>query len=79
MPQTDFINSQGRQTTVTPANPLPMTAGLSVPAHDYIGLTYTGSNLTGVVYKTGGSGGTTVGTLVLTYDGSDNLLTVTRS
>jgi len=53
--------------------------GLKIPNHDYISLSYTGSNLTGVVYKTGGSGGTTVATLTLTYDGSNNLLTVTRS
>ena len=54
-------------------------AGLDIPAHDYISLSYTGSNLTGVVYKDGGSGGTTVATLTLTYDGSNNLLTVARS
>ena len=54
-------------------------AGLDIPAHDYISLSYTGSNLTGVVYKKGGSGGTTVATLTLTYDDSDNLLTVARS
>lgn len=53
-------------------------AGLSIPAHDYIALSYTGTNLTGVVYKTGGSGGTTVGTLTLAYSGS-TLTSVTRS
>ena len=42
-----------------------------VPAdHDYIGLAYTGSNLTTVTFKTGGSGGTTVATLTLAYTGS---------
>jgi hypothetical protein len=45
-------------------------SGLGVPTHDYIGLTYTGSNLTSVVFKTGGSGGTTVATLTLAYTGS---------
>lgn len=54
-------------------------AGLSIPAHDYIALSYTGTNLTGVVYKTGGSGGTTVGTLTLAYNGSNQLTSVTRS
>jgi hypothetical protein len=48
---------------------------------------YTGSNLTGVVYKYGGtwdggtdiySGGNTVATLDLTYDGSNNLLKVAK-
>ena len=43
-------------------------ANALVPAvYDYISLTYTGTNLTGVVFKTGGSGGTTVATLTLAY------------
>lgn len=42
-----------------------------VPAvYDYIALSYTGDNLTSVVFKTGGSGGTTVSTLTLAYTGS---------
>ena len=53
-------------------------SGLSIPAHDYISLSYTGGNLTGVVYRTGGSGGTIVGTLTLAYSGSD-LISVTKS
>ena len=47
--------------------------------YDYISLSYTGSNLTSVVFKTGGSGGTTISTLTLAYDGSDNLTSVTKS
>lgn len=47
--------------------------------YDYISLSYTGANLTGVVYKTGGSDGTVVATLTLVYDGSNVLQTVTRS
>lgn len=54
-------------------------AGLTIPAHDYMTLSYTGSNLTSVVYKTGGSSGTTVATLTLTYDGSNNLTSVAKS
>jgi hypothetical protein len=54
-------------------------AGLNISLHDYISCSYTGSNLTGVVFKNGGSGGNTVATLTLTYDGNDNLLTVTKS
>ena len=38
--------------------------------YDYISLSYTGDNLTTVVYKTGGSGGATVATLTLAYTGS---------
>lgn len=53
--------------------------GFQIPLYDYIALSYTGSNLTGVVYKTGGSGGTTVATLTLGYDGNDNLTSVTHS
>ena len=59
--------------------PLPVVTGLEIPAHDYIALSYTGSNLTGVVYKDGGAGGTTVATLTLAYDGSNNLISVTKS
>jgi hypothetical protein len=47
--------------------------------YDYISLTYTGANVTTVVYKLGGSGGTTVSTLTLAYDLSDNLTSVTKS
>lgn len=53
-------------------------AGLEIPAHDYISMTYTGDDLTGVVYKDGGSGGTTVATLTLTYSGGQ-LTSVTKS
>jgi hypothetical protein len=59
-------------------NPIPVVTGLEIPEHDFIDLTYTGENLTGVVYKTGGSGGTTVATLTLAYTGS-RLDSVTKS
>lgn len=52
--------------------------GLSVPKHDYISLAYSGSSLTGVVYKVSGSGGTTVGDLTLAYSGTV-LTSVTRT
>jgi hypothetical protein len=54
-------------------------AGMQIPPYNYVYCSYTGSNLTGVVYKTGGSGGTTVATLTLSYDGSNNLTSVTKS
>ena len=44
--------------------------GLIPHAYDYISLSYTGDNLTGVIYKTGGASGTTVATLVLAYTGA---------
>ena len=66
-------------------NPVPVSGtvnvltGLEIPDHDYIALSYTGTNLTGVEYKTGGASGTTVATLTLAYDGSGNLTSVTKS
>ena len=57
-----------------------VVANSLVPAlYDYISLSYTGSNLTGVVFKTGGSSGTVISTLILGYDDSDNLTSVTKS
>ena len=53
--------------------------GLEIPTHDYIANTYTGTNLTQAVFRRGGASGTVVATLTMTYDGSDNLLTVARS
>lgn len=56
------------------------TIGLVPQAYDYISIpSYDGNNnpLT-VIYKVGGSGGTTVATLTLTYSGS-NIATVTRT
>lgn len=44
-------------------------AGFTPAVYDYISLTYTGDDLTGVVFKSGGSGGTTVSTLTLAYAG----------
>lgn len=53
-------------------------SGLVPAAYDYISLSYTSTNLTGVVYKTGGSGGTTVATLTIAYSGTD-ISSVTRT
>jgi hypothetical protein len=66
---------------ISPAteNSLAKLIGFEIPAYDYISMSYTGENLTGVVYKKGGSDGTTVATLTLAYDGSDNLTSVTKT
>ena len=53
-------------------------ATLIPAAYDYILLGYTGENVTTVTYKTGGASGTTVGTLTLTYSGS-NVTSVTKT
>lgn len=59
--------------------PVVNTAQLIPFAFDYVSLSPTGTNPTTIVYKTGGSGGTTVATLTLTYDANNNVQTVTRS
>jgi len=53
--------------------------GWDIPIHDYRALGYTSGNLTSVTYKTGGAGGTTVATLTLGYDGSGNLVSLTKT
>jgi len=52
---------------VDSAGRLNFLGGLIPHAYDYIALSYTGSDLAGVVYKTGGAGGTIVATLTLAY------------
>jgi hypothetical protein len=47
--------------------------------YDYIALGYTGQNATEVVYKLGGALGVVVSTLALVYDGSNNLVSVTKT
>lgn len=56
-------------------------AGLVPTAFDYISLTYVGAttDIQTVTYKSGGSGGTTVATLTLVYDGSNRLSNVTKA
>jgi hypothetical protein len=58
---------------------LNVVSGLVPESYDYLDISYTGDNLTGIVYKSGGAGGSTVATLAFTYDGSDNIDTITRT
>jgi hypothetical protein len=53
--------------------------GVITFAWDYAILTWTGVNLTKVIFKVGGASGTVVATIDMTYDGSNNLLTVTKT
>lgn len=53
--------------------------GLAIPEHNHVSLTYTNSQITGVVYRSGGQSGAVVASLSLTYDGSGNLLTITKT
>lgn len=47
-----------------------IASGLVPAVYDYISLSYTGDDMTGVVYKTGGAAGSTVATLTLVYTAS---------
>ena len=44
-------------------------AGLNIPQHDHVSISYVGvtNNIDQVVYKEGGSGGQTVATLTFSY------------
>ena len=54
--------------------------GMGIPAHDYILNAYNGNgNLTSVTYKIGGASGEIVAVVEMTYDESDNVLTVART
>ncbi len=64
----DAISTEAKQDVII--GELEAQNSLIQDTYDYIGLTYTGSNLTTVVYKTGGAGGTTVSTLTLAYTGA---------
>ena len=55
-------------------------AGFAIPAYNYISLgSYSGTNPTVIVFKSGGSSGNTVATLTLSYDGSGNLTSILKS
>lgn len=63
------LNAAAAPTVPSPA--LPYSA-------DYVSINYTGAFVTTLVYKTGGSGGTTVKTLTLANDGT-NYTSITAS
>ena len=69
-----YLYSGLRDTQFKPINPAIDSFGIG--DFDQTVLSYTGSNLTGVVYKLATR---TVATLTLTYDGSDNLINVVKS
>lgn len=58
--------------------------GFAIPEYDYISLTYVAAGdgqgeIETATFKTGGSGGTTVATLTLTYNANDEIATVTKT
>jgi len=70
---------QSAQTTL-----LQGIAGFTVSGYDYIALTYVAAGngageIETVTFKTGGSGGTTIATLTLAYNASNEISSVTRT
>ena len=63
----------------------PVEAGLSIPEHDYISMTYAGTGNAGaddpttIVYKYGGSSGVTVATLTIAYAAAGRVSSITRT
>lgn len=53
------------------------TGGMFIPPHDHVTNTYSGSNLTQIVYRIGGSSGRVVATIDMTYNVNDDVETVT--
>ncbi len=77
---TDESGGGGGNVVITSPLPLPTLeqTGLIPEEYDFVDCGYTGSNMTQVIFKTGGAGGVTVATLAITYTG--NLIdTVTRT
>lgn len=61
-----------------------VTGNLVPDDYDFIALTYVAAGngageIETATYKSGGSGGTTVAVLTLTYDSSDRISSITRS
>ena len=59
-------------------------AGLYIPSHDYVALTYVASGngageIETITYKEGGASGTTVAVLTLAYDSSNKLTSITKA
>ena len=58
-------------------------AGLYIPPHDYLSMTYVASGngageIETITYKEGGASGTVVATMSLTYDSNSKLSAVTK-
>jgi hypothetical protein len=57
----------------------PTIPGLAIPEHNYVALAYSGSNLTTVTYLQGGTSGTVVAVLTLSYDGNNNVTSIAKT
>ena len=73
-----------RQKPIATEAQLDKLIGFEIPAYDYIALTYVAAGngvgeIETVVYKTGGSGGTTVATLTLAYNAANEISSITKT
>lgn len=82
----DPINVKIENASGTVINPateetLESVAGFNIPKYDFVGATYPDSVTEVYTFKTGGSGGVTVGTLTVVYTDATkaSLLSVTKS
>ena len=74
------IKSSKETITVVGGGAKPSVNGLINVSYDYVALSnYSGTNPQRIICKSGGANGNTVADLILTYDGSGNLLTVTKA
>jgi hypothetical protein len=67
---------------VNKSAPLPIMNGLMIPAHNFISAVPSFDNTTDtttITFRNGGSSGTIVATIVLTYDASNNLVSVAKT
>jgi hypothetical protein len=58
-------------------------AGLYIPQHDYVSLTYVAAGngvgeIETITYKQGGASGNTVAVVTLTYDANNKVVTLTK-
>jgi hypothetical protein len=60
------------------SQPVAVIEGLSLPQYDHASITYTGDNATQAVYRQGGSGGTIVATVSMTYNEAGKLTSITK-
>lgn len=78
------ISSQVLPTGASTEATLAKLMGIGIPEFDYLALTYVAAGngigeIETATFKTGGAGGTTVATLALTYNASDEIATVART
>jgi len=79
-----LLNKVGVEINPATEDTLSKLVGFSIPTYDYIALTYVAAGdgvgeIETVVYKTGGSGGTTVATLTLAYNVSNEISSITKT